>query len=410
MTDTAIDLGGVRALSVRLVTCWTGAWFADVDLDPNSNPVTVSDVPSGKVTITIAPTGANPITLTGTVDPSASGRMVASVPVRVVGGLGWKSTGTRQSWHSDAGISSIVVEAEVAAVVGETVSDPSPVLLGINWDITSDQPASSVFGSRAWYVDTFGVTRVGTRPAATPDSSVEILQWDPLLAHGMLSADALVLPGTVLTDSRFDGGITVREAVQTWDSKGTRVEIWCGASPSTKLVGALSSMVQALGGVAHLKRYRYRIVSQAGDGRLTLQAVANPDGSPSNAPDVSPLSVAPGMSGLSALYKLSSLCTVAFLNGDPSQAFVESFDSASLPQTLTVDATGTLKLGPSATSVALAGGGAPVARQGDTVTVLFPGPIPVSGTVGGAPFTGTMTLASAGIGQIMTGSGKVAAG
>jgi hypothetical protein len=169
-------------------------------------------------------------------------------------------------------------------------------------------------------------------------------------------------------------------------------------------------MVRVLGGLAHIQRYRYRIVTQGSDGRLTLQAVANPDGSASDAPDVSPLSVAPGMSGLSALYKLSSQCTVAFLDGDPAQAFVESFDSSSIPLTLTADASETVNVGPSSASVKLAGGGAPVARQGDTVVVLFPGIIPVTGTVAGQPFTGTMTLTSAGIGQIMTGSGKVASG
>jgi hypothetical protein len=415
MTDYAIQIGNVRGLSARLVTCWTGAWYVDVDLDPDSAPVTAADVPTGAVDVTITPPGGTPIVLSGKVDPTSAGRFVSSVPVRVIAGGGWAVTGHAQAWHSDAGISSVTVETAVAAAVGETVNDPAPVLIGIDWSLMASSPASEVFGGRSWYVDTSGVTQVGTRPPASPDPTLEILAWDPMNQHGTLAGDALVLPGTVLTDPRFDGPITVRDVVQTWDHAGTRVEIWCDATPRTRLVSMLRAMTHALGGIAHLKRYRYRIVSQSADGRLTLQAVANPDGSPSNAPDVTPLSVAPGMSGLSALYALSSECTVAFVAGDPAQAFVESFDSASLPQEVTIDATGIVHVGPSAT-VKLSEGapdyaGAPVGGVGDSVIVMLPPACPVTGTmtIGGVPtpFVAVMTVTQPCVGSIMTGASHV---
>lgn len=416
---SAASTAPVRVLSVRLVTTWKGSWFADLDIDPDSAPVTSADVPSGKVTITIAtPAAPAPIVLTGTVDPDAAGRFVSSVPVRVRGGLGWSQTGTKQAWHSDGGLSSVTVEQSIAGAIGETVNDPAPVILGVDWSLDADQAASTVFGDRDWYVDTSGVTQVGARPSAQPDPSVELLEWEPMHQHGTLSADALVLPGTVLTDPRIDGSFTIRDAVQTWDAKGTRVEIWCNSSAAGRLQSVLTNIVRQLAGIAHLKRFRYRIVTQGSDGRLTLQAVANPDGSPSDAPDVSPLSVAPGMSGLSALYATSSLCTVAFLNGDPAQAFVESFDSANIPMELTLAASSIVHVGPGAT-VKLAEkasdyAAAPVCGVGDTGIGMMPPLCPIAGVVVTSPtlppgttFTGTMTVTQPIVVVMQTGASKV---
>jgi hypothetical protein len=411
MSDTSIDLNGVRCLSVRLVTCWKGAWFADCDLDPDSTPVTSADVPSGKVTITIAPPGATAITLTGFVDPNAAGRMVSSVPVRVIGGYGWAQSTAAQHFHSDGGVSSITVEQATAAGVGETVVDASPALLGVDWVRTAG-PASSVFADRDWYVDTNGVTQVASRPTATPDPTVELLEWDPKHQHGTLAGDALVLPGTVITDPRFDGPITVRDVAQTWDRNGTRVEIWCGASAAGRIISALTNMVRQLGQIATLKRYRYRIITQNSDGRLVLQALPNPDGSKTDAPDVNPVSVAPGMSGLSALYKLSSECTLALVNGDPAQAFVESFDGA-VPLEVTITATGVVHVGPTAGVTVKLAEGAPdynaanVARNGDTCTVMLPPECPMVGTVGGLPFVGAVTFAFPCPGVINSGASEI---
>ena len=91
---------------------------------------------------------------------------------------------------------------------------------------------------------------------------------------------------------------------------------------------------------------------------------------------------------------------VAFANQDPSRPVVVSGPPGGIPATTTVDASVSVAVGPSAASVALAGGGAPVARVGDAVLVtitiaqgaLFvapPGggpcvvaaPIPVTGTI-----------------------------
>lgn len=409
------DLNGVRVLRARLVTCRRGPWFADVDLDPDSAPVTLTDVPSGAVVLTISPPGGTPIVLRGTVDPSASGRFVSGVPVRVLaGGGGWSTTVPAQHFHSDGGLSTLTVEQATAAACGETVVDASPLGLGIDWD-RLEGPARRVFGDRDWYVDPSGVTQVASRPSASQDPSVEVLEWDPTQARAILSADVLVLPGTVLTDARFDGPLTVQDVSQTFSPEGTRAEVWCGSSSSSsgRMLSVLTNLVRELGGLANLRQYRYRIVSQGADGRLTLQAVPNSDGTPSDAPPLQPVSVFPGMAGLSALYKLSSHVIVALLNGDPGQPVVVGFDG-SLPLGLTLDTTGVLALGPSASSVAIAGGGAGAARGGDVAVGMLPPNIPVSGmvTIGGTPssFTGTMVVTQPIVAVIETFSSLVGVG
>jgi hypothetical protein len=416
MSAFSADLNGVRVLRVRLVTCWRGPWFADCDLDPDSAPVTAADVPSGAVTLTISPPDGTPIVLKGTIAPTMSGRFVSSVPVRVLaGGGGWSKTVPRQQFHSDGGVSSLSVERATSAACGETVVDTAPLSLGTDWTRIAGR-ASRIFGNRDWYVDPSGVTQVSSRPSATPDASVELLTWEPTHQHGIISADALVLPGTQIADARFDGPITVRDVSQTFGPEGSRAEVWCGATRGGQLLGTLSNMVRELGALETLKEYRYRIVTQAGDGRLTLQAVPNADGTDSGAPDLSPASVWPGMSGLSALYKLSSDVLVTLVNGDPGFPIVTGFDG-SLPQEVTLDATGTVHVGPSALMVKLAEGApdfadAPVARVGDPISVILPPLCELAGDIGGVPIPPASLFLSVAYplpGTIMGGASEVVA-
>lgn len=420
MADTSADLNGVRVLRVRLVTCSRGPWFADLDLDPSSDPVSLADVPSGQAVLTISPTGLAPIVLRGTIEADAAGRFVSSVPVRLVaGGGGWSGVVPAEHFHSDGGISSVTVEQATAAVIGETVVDASPVSLGLDWD-RLEGPARRVFGDRDWYVDAAGVTQVASRPTATPDASVQLLEWHPIEQHGIVAADALVLPGTVLTDPRFDGPITVRDVSQTFTPQGSRAEVWCGGVAGGRLLPLLTNLVRELGGVQNLKTFAYRIVSQGSDGRLTLQPVPNPDGSPSDAPILDPVSVWPGMAGLSAEYALSSQVLVTLVGGNPGLPVVVGFDGgpgSTLPLSVTLDATGTVHVGPGAKIVELAGGTVPVAGEGCVVACVFPSGTMITGVVTSpalnpqppftAPFTGTMTMPGVIMGTIQNGLTKV---
>lgn len=384
-----ITLGALRVLSVRLLHPWRGAWIADVDVDPDD----AADAPtSGPVVLTIGTQ-----TLAGTVDPRASGRFVSTVRIRVVaGGGGWDHSVREQMFHSDAGISSTRVYQTTASLVGETVNDVTPITLGFDF-ARSAGPASRVFGDRDWWVGLDGVTVPTTRPTATPDDSLEVLSFDPHAQRLELACDVVVVPGTVITDARFDGSLTVRSVEQTFDpDRGARAFAYCSSANVERLMAALTTLVRELGRTTYLKTFRYRVVSQAADGRLTLQAVDKPQGMP----DGGPITVWPGMAGASAKYKPAQLVRVAFFDGDPTLPVVVGADGT-LPLEASLNAS---------TAVHLGGGGAAVARIGDTVSVIFPPEMPFVGTVGGAPATGTLTIASPGVGIIQTGSQKVDSG
>lgn len=410
-----IQLGAVRCVRARLFAQWRGAWIVDLDLDPSGQTVTAASVPTGQQTLTI---GSN-ISLVGTPDPLASGRWVGGIQLRLVaGGGGWDSQVPAQDFQSSGGVSAVSVENATAALVGETVNDPQPISLGLRWERMAG-PASRIFRNpdRDWYVDGNGVTQIGTWPAAQPDPTVEVLTFDPIRQVATCSADALILPGTVLTDTssqpRWDGPLTVRDVEMTWDHNGTRATCWFSPVATSRLAAGLASMVREFAGVANLKRWIYTVVSVSGSGlgtTLNLQATANPDGSASDAPPLANCPMWPGLAGLSCSPALSSHVAVVFLSPGWSDPVVVHFDTT-LPTAAAIDATGTVSVGASATSVPIAGGGPPAARQGDTVTVLFPGLIPITGSIGGVPLVGGLiAIVSPAIGQISTGSGKAQIG
>ena len=120
---------------------------------------------------------------------------------------------------------------------------------------------------------------------------------------------------------------------------------------------------------------------------------------------ISPSILGEGVTGA----KVGSIALVEFVNGDRTRPVVVSLSAPS--SQATVDASGTLALGPGATQVTLAGGTAPIARRGDAVTVyLGSSPIAVSGTINGtASFVGTFTPAGPAVGIIARGNPKATA-
>lgn len=58
-------------------------------------------------------------------------------------------------------------------------------------------------------------------------------------------------------------------------------------------------------------------------------------------------------------------------------------------------------------SISFAGGDKPLARAGDPVTCFWPAAVPVTGTLAGAPFIGTMTITSPSSGIIDGGNEQV---
>lgn len=381
---TAASVNGARAIAVRLFIPWRGAWIADVDLDPDD----AQTFPTGKVTLTIGDA-----TLAGTVDDRNTGRFASSVHMRIVAGAGaWDKPVRPQPFFNDAGVSSRDVYEATAAELGETVNDPQPVVFG-PYFVRSRDAGSRVFVDRDWYVDLAGVTQVGPRPTARLDNTLEVMTFDAQAQRLELARDAILLPGTVVTDTRFDGEVVVRDVEQTFTTSGARATAWTARTPTSRLFGALRSMVRELGGITYLRTYPYRFINDNGD-RLNLQAIDSAPG----LPDIIPIPVMPGMAGLSAKLTPSQTVRVIFLEGDPAQPIVVGFDE-NLPQEVTIDATDFVNLGGE--------DGAGVGRQGDPIVGYLPPELPVAGTVSGAPFVGTITIATPFIGIVLDGSQKV---
>lgn len=107
---------------------------------------------------------------------------------------------------------------------------------------------------------------------------------------------------------------------------------------------------------------------------------------------------------------LGQPCRIRFVNGDPARPVCVGL--ALRPADAIVDATTELALAPGAQGVALAGGSAEIAREGDAVTIFLP-PGVLVGVVtppGGAPVTvGSLTVLSALSGIISGGAARSSA-
>ena len=395
---SAMTVNGSRAVSVVLTTLWRGAWWAEVDLDPDD----ATNAPTGLVALAMAGT-----TLAGTVDPRLSGRFVAANRLRIVAGAGgWDKPVSRQDYHNDGGVLSTQVYQAAASLVGETVVDQAPVRFAADFERPGGA-AATVFGDRSWYVDTAGKTQVGTWPEVAPDASLEILEYFPDRQELIVSCDALVLPGTTFTDSRFDGTLIARDVEQTFTSgDGPRARVWCSAVPATRLMSAMTNLIRSVSGWQWNRSYRYRVISQGVDGRVTLQAVNKALGMP----DLELKTIWPGTQGDSATVQLSSTCDVRFQEG--GLPIVSNWDPGGKPTKRTIDASAEVDVGPSAAAVNLAGGGQAVGRVGDKVSVTFTladaALILAPPGTGGGPCSmlNPITLT----GTITAGSSKVAAG
>lgn len=90
-----------------------------------------------------------------------------------------------------------------------------------------------------------------------------------------------------------------------------------------------------------------------------------------------------------ATVAIGQRCIIAFLNGDPTKPVMVNSDP--VPLNATHDASGTLNVGPSASSVAIAGGSgvAYLVRNGEAVVITGA----VSGTGSGQTVSGILTLA-----------------
>jgi hypothetical protein len=398
--EILLNPGKIRVITARILHPYRGVWLADLELDPDELP---SAPLVGKVSITInAPT---PITLQGTIDPRGSGGFVEFYHLRVLGGgAGWDRAVVPKDYQADAGLTSKDVYATTAAEVGETVE--VAISAPVARFIRTAGPARRVLDYEpSWYLDLAGVTQVGPRPAANLDASATLIRWDPTTEVAELTCDTLVMPGTSIADPRIPSGpVTVRDVEQTFDAAGSHVIAWCGSIAVGGFLADLRSMVNELAGTKFLASYQYRIVQQNSDGRLQLQPVDKTLG----LPDALPVPCWVGLSGASAKYLLGSYVAVRFFGGDARQPVIDLYQPGVLPLEATVDATAAVHVGPSAASVAIAGGATPVvptpwasalatalAALAGSLSAFTSGPLAPLGAVGDTLTTNLGALPSA---------------
>lgn len=386
MTQAFATINGKRVQRVRVLVGAKGPWVAECDLE-------AADALAGAVTLTI---GA--LSLSGTIDASVNDTFGGQRRLRIVAGAGkWGAPVQPQAYHNDGGVQARLAAADAARAVGETLGTfvPTTARLGADY-VRQRGPASRVLedatGGADWWVDYAGQTQVGSRATSTPDPDVyEVLAYDPRTRRVELAVASpeIVQIGARLT-KHLDTPLVVREIEIRASPDEFHLVAWCGTAEGA-LVRALRAAVARLTDRALFGRYRYRVVSMAGD-RLQLQAARAAAG----LPDILPVSVWPGIAGCHAVLTPGAEVLVEFVEGDRTLPIVTAFAGKDghgfAPIQLTLGGVA----GPAA------------ARVGDAVQVTLP-PAAFSGTIGGSPATGTVTWVppATADGVITAGSTKV---
>ena len=349
--------------------------------------------------------------LVGTVAQSFAGTFALATKIRIVGGAnGWSKQLAAKLYHNDVGlqgnaqggVKALLVATDAAREAGETLGTFVPRVERVGRDfvrragLSAARTLEDVIDGPAWWVDYAGVTHAGPRaPVAAAASSYELLEFDPRTRMATLAVDDLTTVGigTILSE-RLDAPQTIREFEIVVTEEKLRVVAWCGghASSRGRLEATLEAIIRRVVDGKLFGKYRYRLATMAPDGRVNLQAVSKADG----LPNLIPVSMKPGVAGWHAELVPGTEVLVEFVGGEPTDPIVTGFVSKGDP-------------GHTPVSLSFGGGSAPVARVGDTVNVFFPPTVPFTGTVGGAPASGVMTIAGASTGIIQTGRAELKA-
>lgn len=386
MSDLFASINGHRVAKLVLSVPSRGPWFADVDLD-ELVPLT------GRVTIRVAN-----VAFVGTVASASSGSFGVASRVRIVAGAGgWGNLLPRKAYHNDALVKALTVATDAAREAGEQLGSFAPPADRVGADYVRKAGAASlalegVLDGTPWWVDYAGATHAGARPA-TPAGTYELLDFDARSKLATLAVEDLtaVAIGSVLS-TRLDAPETVRELEIHVAEGGFRLKAWCGAEGSSTLE-LMAALTRKLTGGKVFGKYRYRVVTMAGDGRVNLQAVSKAEG----LPDILPASQAPGVAGCHAELTPGAEVLVEFVAGDPTDPIVTGFPGKGEPGFVPV-------------SLSFGEGAAPVAHVGSAVSILLP-PALFTGVIGTTPVTNYPVMPTGRYsGTVTTGSAKVRVG
>lgn len=390
-----ITAAGVDCTWARVVIGYQGPWHAEVKL---SSAQSLPAEPFGVALV------IGELTLTGTLVAESDGTQALTRSARIVGGAGgWTNLLPARGYHNDAGVKARLVAEDLARETQERLGGfvPRAERLGVDYarrvGAASRALTEAIGGDGvAWWVDFAGVTQVGQRPPATPAASdYQVLAYDP--SERMATVDtrqpAIVAIGATISEGLDAPGV-VREL--EWEASGEsqfRVTAWLGGTGTQpgRLAGLLTTIAQRALDGRDTALYRYRVVSQATDGRVNLQAVRSQAGYP----DLAPISVWPGIPGVWAKILPGTECIVAFIEGARAQPIVVGW----MPNSKPIE----LSLGDSPDKPY-------AARKGDAVEVTMPTGT-FTGTIGGAEASGEITWADpTADGTITGGSTKVRIG
>jgi len=313
----------------------------------------------------------------------------------VLGSNGWSQTVPARAYANDAGIKASKLVSDLASAVGETVDTGGleGVTVGVNFSVQVGTAASNLYRiAPDWHVDRSGTTHFTARVGeAVPEDVYRLVDYDSRTEVALLDVDDLA--SIDVGDTIVVGGETktIRTLVVTLENDTLTVEAWTGGDSDSQsdLGDVIAGVFEAYMSRKLLGVYRYRVALMNGE-RVDVQPVNDAIGLPLlsgvemwTAPGVS-AQLTPGVH-----------CAVQFLDGDAGQpiimAVAGAFDPNHEPDTLNLGGTG----------------GSDACSVGDLGNVFLPGIIPVSGTVSGAPFVGTMTITSAVTCVMQTGSKKV---
>jgi hypothetical protein len=171
-----------------------------------------------------------------------------------------------------------------------------------------------------------------------------------------------------------------------------RVHVWLGDAVQSRLVALVTAIVRRATDGRLWGVYRYRVMSQGADDRVSLQSLDAATG----APDLSMITPWPGVGGARTRPTVGSFALVQFIAGDRTRPVVTSFgpygSESATPTTLVLGG-GPLDTTPAA------------ARVGDSVDVRLPvGTANGSTIVWSAPTPADPVVGTA---EISSGSSKV---
>lgn len=376
MTSFA-SVAGAPIVEGSLLVPSVGVWTADVYL-ASSNAI------AGQVTVQIGN-----LSLVGTVYRCQV--YGGQARARLVGGAGgWRSEVQPQGYGSPSGVRLSTVLGDLARACGETVNVASDTSIGYGF-ARCNQVASDVLWQMvaqgivpAWRVDVTGITQLTAWPATTIQTPFVVTDHRPDEGIVTVATEdyASWLPGCSFTDPTLNGATYMNMASHyIWTSDGKfRFEVMVGAD---NIVGSFDAIVaKSVAPTRFHGRYGYTISNPT-----TTSVDAEPKNSTLGLPS---LQNVPLRSDSIATYTPpdGGDCDIMFLDGVPTAPICVW--TAGAP-----------------TMAQLLGGSNPVARQGDQVQVFLPPTLPLSGTVGGSPFTGVATITNPISGSITQGSPTV---